>query len=58
MSKTVEIGATLSAVAAFIVLLAVAGATGYERAGTVAAILVFVLLSTGAGYLIADKTYS
>jgi len=57
MSKAVEIGSTLAAVVAFAVLLALAGATGYEKVGTVAAILGFVLLSSGAGYLIARDTY-
>jgi hypothetical protein len=58
MSKAVEIGSTLAAVVAFVVLLALAGATGYERFGTVFAILAFILLSSGAGYLIAQDTYS
>ena len=57
MSKTVEIGSTLGVVAVFVALLAVTGAMGFEKFGTVAAILVFVLLSSGAGFLIADKTY-
>jgi len=58
MSKKFEIGATLGVVAVFVAMLALAGATGFERVGTVAAILAFVLLSSGAGYLIADRTYS
>jgi len=57
MSKTVEIGSTLAAVVAFVVLIALAGATGYEKFGTVVAILAFVLLSSGAGYLIAQETH-
>jgi hypothetical protein len=58
MSKTVEIGSTLGVVAVFVVLLAVVAGTGVEKFGTVGAILAFVLLSFGAGYLIADRTYS
>lgn len=58
MSKAVEIGSTLAAVVVFVVLLALAGAAGYERFGTVVAILAFILLSSGAGYLIAQDTYS
>lgn len=58
MSKAVEIGSTLAAVVVFVVLLALAGAMGYERFGTVVAILAFILLSSGAGYLIAQDTYS
>jgi hypothetical protein len=58
MSKTVEIGSTLGVVAVFVVLLAIAGVTGFEKFGTVGAILAFVLLSFGAGYLIADRTYA
>ena len=58
MSKTVEIGSTLGVVAVFVVLLAIAGVTGFEKLGTVGAILAFVLLSFGAGYLIADRTYA
>jgi len=57
MSKPVEIGSTFVVVVAFVVLLVVAGFTGNEKAGTVAAILAFVLLSTGAGYFIAQRTY-
>jgi hypothetical protein len=57
MSKKVEIGSTLAVVAVFVALLAVAGSTGFEKAGTVGAILAFILLSSGAGYLIADETY-
>ena len=58
MSKSVEIGSTLAVVVVFVVLLALAGVTGYEKVGTVVAILAFVLLSSGAGYLIAQKTYA
>jgi multisubunit Na+/H+ antiporter MnhG subunit len=58
MSKTVEIGSTLAVVAVFVAFLVAAGLTGAEKTGTVAAILAFVLLSSGAGYLIAQKTYS
>ncbi|MFP4174253.1 MAG: hypothetical protein ACLFSW_00545 [Halobacteriales archaeon] len=57
MTKTVEIGSTLAVVAVFVALLVAAGMTGFEKAGTVGAVLVFVLLSSGAGYLIADETY-
>jgi hypothetical protein len=58
MSKAVEIGSTLGVVVVFVVLIAAVGAIGYEKFGTVAAILAFVLLSSGAGYLIAQDTYS
>lgn len=58
MSKTIEIGSTLGVVAVFVVLLAIAGVTDFEKLGTVGAILAFVLLSFGAGYLIADRTYA
>lgn len=58
MSKAIEIGSTLAAVVVFVVLLALAGATGYEKFGTVVAILAFILFSSGAGYLIARDTYS
>ncbi len=58
MSKPVEIGTTLAVVAVFIAVLVAAGATGNEKLGTVGAIVVFILLSSGAGYLIAQNTYS
>ena len=58
MSKPVEIGSTLAVVLVFIALLAVSEITGYKKPGAVAAILVFILLSTGAGYLNAQKTYA
>jgi multisubunit Na+/H+ antiporter MnhG subunit len=58
MSKTVEVGVTLGVVAVFVALLGIAGATGFERAGTVLAILAFILLSSGAGYVIARETHS
>ena len=57
MSKPVEIGSTLAVVVVFIALLVVADATGFEKFGAIAAILAFILLSTGAGYLIAQDTY-
>ncbi|MDZ7687596.1 MAG: hypothetical protein U5J64_02535 [Halobacteriales archaeon] len=58
MSKAVEIGSTLAVVVVFIAVLVVAGLTGNEKLGTVGAIIVFILLSSGAGYLIAQDTYS
>jgi len=57
MSKPVEIGSTAAVVAVFIAVLVAAGSTGNEKYGTVAAILIFILLSSGAGYLVAQKTY-
>ncbi len=57
MSKPVEIGSTVAVVAVFIAVLVAAGSTGNEKYGTVGAILLFILLSTGAGYLVAQKTY-
>lgn len=58
MSKSVEIGSTLGVVAVFVAILVVVGFIGNEKVGTVVAILVFLLLSSGAGYLIAQRTYS
>lgn len=57
MSKQIEVGSTLAAVAAFVVLLAVAGALGVGRWGVVAALAGFVLLVSAAGYLITEEKY-
>lgn len=58
MSKAVEIGSTLAVVVVFVVILIAAGFVGNEKVGVVVAILAFVLLSTGAGYFIAQRTYT
>ncbi len=57
MSKPVEIASTLAAVAGFVVVLAVAAATGHELWGGVLALAVFVALVSAAGYVIAVKKY-
>lgn len=57
MSKQLEVGSTLSAVAVFVVLLAAAGALGLGRWGVVAALAAFVLLVSAAGYLITEEKY-
>lgn len=57
MSKQIEVGSTLGAVAVFVVLLAVAGTLGFGRWGVVAALAAFVLLVSAAGYLITRGKY-
>ena len=57
MTKQIEVGSTLGAVAAFVVLLAVAGALGLGRWGVVAALAAFVVLVSAAGYIITEEKY-
>lgn len=57
MSKKVEIGSTLAAVAVFILLLVAAAATEYGVWGVIASVAAFVALVSLAGYLIAVEKY-
>lgn len=56
-NPVLEIGSTISAVIVFIVVIILSDILGMGRVGSLAALVIFVLLLGGAGYLIAENTY-
>jgi len=56
-NPVLEIGTTVLAVIVFISVVILSGILGMEKAGTLSALVLFVLLLGGAGYMIAEKTY-